>query len=375
MLRRCCVLLLMLLLLGLHVNNSVVAAAVPSALPTIFPTEEPTIEPTTEPTIEPSTEPTTEPTIEPTIEPSSEPTEAPTLSPTPAPSARPSSGPTARPTRNPTCRPTTRPSPKPTSTPTAVPTSIPHPEDPKFLSYSLDCGIGKLSMTFDSEISAKTMNIRGITFQTVKNYYASVAETRDIKFRLNTTYNDLFKQGNTTELTIYLSSDDFANLKLTPLIGRSPSTTYLTMVRDAVLSPFGRANVEVNTSNAIAPSTLVLDNFPPYVVSFILIMDTGLLTITFSEPVDVNTFTLDGLTLQSTPYLGDATNDAEVEARTRDLTDRESSFVAIGNLDRTIVYQLGPYNLNQVKAKVGLADNILTTYLSAWKQFVADKSG
>lgn len=230
-------------------------------------------------------------------------------------------------------------------------------------------------MTFDSLISAKTMNVKGISFQTIPNYHTSLATTRNIRYTLNNTYNDLYKQGNTSELTIYLSSDDFATLKLTPLIGHSASTTYLTMVRDTVLSPLGHANMEVNTSHAIAPSTLVLDNFPPYLANFILIMDTGRLTMTFSEPVDVNSFTLEGLTFQSTSYLGDATNDAVVEARTRDLTDREASLVAIGNLDRTIIYQLGPYNLNQIKAKVGLADNIKTTFLSAWKPFVNDKSG
>ena len=104
-------------------------------------------------------------------------------------------------------------------------------------------------------------------------------------------------------------------------------------------------------------------------------MDTGLMTIDFSEPLNVGTFTLDGLTIQCCTYLGDATNDPAEELLTYNLHPRESSLVSVSNLNRRLVYQLGNYNLNQIKARVGLASSQDTTYLSAWKPFVQDTSG
>jgi hypothetical protein len=277
-----------------------------------------------------------------------------------------------KPTKAPTFVPTAVPTIVPSFRPSARPTTAHSSADPILLSYVLDCGIGKLTLSFDIEVSAKTMDISGLFLQSVKNVTATPSYST---FTFNSTYNNLVSQGNTTDLVIYISSVDFAKLKLASPIARSDTTTYLTMYRDTIASPFGRYNKEVSTFDAMAASELILDTFPPYLVTFTLIMDTGLMTMTFSEPINVSTFTLDGLTVQGSSYLGDAVTDPEVAQRTINLIDYGASLVSTSNMNRKIVYQLGTRNLNRIKTRIGLATSIESTYLSAFKPFVNDLSG
>lgn len=349
---------------------SLLQASVPVAEPTLEPTVGPTLEPSAQPTVVPTAEPTAEPSAEPSVEPSAIPSRNPSLQPTQAPTKTPTSKPT---TAVPTVKPTTRPTTAPSLVPTANPTSEPSPDDPNLLSYYLDCGVGKLVLNFDTAVSAKNANINGLSLQAMRHLQPTGVNST--LFRLSSSFNNLALQGNTTVLTVYMSTDDIARLNLAAPVGRSLATTFLALERDFIFSPTGKSATAIGTSDAMAPATLVQDIFPPYLLSFSLIMDTGLITITFSEPIDVSTFTLEGLTIQCCAYLGDGTNDPVKEQLTRNLNTQGSQLVSVSNLDRTIVYQLGTFNLNQIKAKVGLASSIDTTYLSAWKPFVNDTSG
>jgi hypothetical protein len=194
-------------------------------------------------------------------------------------------------------------------------------------------------------------------------------------FQLSSTYNDLEAQGNVTDLVIYMTADDIAQLLLTPPVGRSLSTTYLVLLRDTVFSPFGHSNVEVSRRHAMVPTKLTVDKFPPYVTSFSLFMNTGVMWLEFTEPIDPATFTLDGLVLQSRAYIGDGTNDPVVESQTVDLMETGSSLVSLTNLQRTLYYQLGTVNMNRIKARIGLAVTRETSYIAAWKPFVNDTTG
>lgn len=320
-----------------------------------------------------SNQPTLEPTAEPTTEPSSEPTAIPTLSPPSAkPSALPTTSPTFKPSRSPSTKPTTAPTAVPSRVPTAKPSTGPSPEDPTLLSYKLDCGVGKLVLTFDKDISATSFNLDALRLQAAPALVSTGVNSS--VFQIMSSFNDLSKQGNTTELTIYMSADDVARLNLASPIGRK-GTTYLTLRRDGVFSPSGHSATEVSRAHAMSPASFTADIFPPYLLSFSLIMDTGLMTIDFSEPLNVATFSLEGLAMQCCAYLGDATNDPAEELLTYNMRARGSSLVSASNLNRRLVYQLGNENLNQIKARVGLASSPDTTYLSAYKPFVQDTSG
>lgn len=218
------------------------------------------------------------------------------------------------------------------------------------------------------------MDVTGITLIS-EPYDDTIGTNYAPAFTLTSTYNDLQAQGNSTSLLLYLTADDIAAILLTPPVARAKDTTYLAIVREAVLSPFGHANKEVVRAEAIQPAVFVGDKFPPYVTGFSLFMDTGIMWLKFTEPVDVTTFTLVGLTLQSRAYLGDGTNDPVVEAQVQDLVDQGSSVVQVLDRQRTLHVQLGEYNLNRIKSRLGLAVTLPSSYISAWKPFINDTSG
>ena len=350
---------------------------IPTFDPTFTPTENPTVTPSTDPTLQPTEDPTFTPTASPTVVPTTAPSTQPTLIPTTKPTTRPTKTPTCRPSRTPTQKPTASPSVLPTLVPTAIPTSPPAPNDPKLMSYTINCGTGKLVLSFNLEISAKTVSLPGITLQTVRDKETTdpdVQSFRDVTYTLQNSYNNLATQGNTSSLVIYLSADDIADMYLTPPICQT-DRTYLTLLRDSLFSPFGYANKEVNRTHAMAPSTFAEDVFPPYVAAFSLYMDTGRLHLAFTEPIDLASFTLDGLTIQSRSYLGDETNDPVVEAQNYNLVDMGASLLTLSDKQRSLVYQLGDFNINRIKSIIGLAVDRETTFLSAWKPFVNDTTG
>ena len=317
----------------------------------------PTVSPTLKPTVVTTANPTS-PSVPPTIAPTS-----PTIIPTTAPSTKPVVIPTAH----------------PTFVPTNVPTTRSSPDDPVLVSYALDSGVGKLTLTFSSLVMAHTMNVHRIVLQNTHDLH-SLDVSKRVTYSLNSTYNSLAAQGNTTQLVIYLTAYDFALLKLSPPIGRSMKTTYLALLRDSVFSTDNHANVQINSSQAIPPSSLLLDTFPPYLTYFMLIMDTGLMTVKFSEPIDIDSFTLEGLVLQGSAYIGPEDMDelpavVEAQSRSRALHDLGASVVSFNNLGRTVVVQLGTTNLNFIKTSIGLVASIEFAYLSAWKPFVNDTSG
>ena len=242
-------------------------------------------------------------------------------------------------------------------------------------------------LTFDELISARTMDMTGVGLQPVED----LDGTNYTSLKFTGSFNTLDTQGNTTDLVIYINADDFARIKLNPPVATSLGTSYLTLIRDSVFTPFNLANVEKTTRNALVASTFVPDRFPPYVESFSLDMNEGWLTITFTEPIHLPSFQLEGLTLQTRAYMGEEVNDPVLQTKifiatnkvfrpvlATDLVrlvDHESSMIRISNLNRTVRYDLGIINMNHIKAFVPLAVSHDTTFLSAWQPFVNDTSG
>ncbi|KAJ1436145.1 hypothetical protein B484DRAFT_477684 [Ochromonadaceae sp. CCMP2298] len=254
----------------------------------------------------------------------------------------------------------------PTIAPSPRPSTPPSNSDPVLLSYTLDMGVGKITLTFDVEVAAHTMDVTGLGLQSADGITT---------FHLNVTHNMLSKQGNTSDLVIYLTNNDFAQLAVTPPLARSVAETFLTLDRDSVYSPFGFAASEVPSSQAMAPSTLTVDGFPPYLIAFELLVDAFRLKMTFSEPVDLDSFVLEGLRLQGSAYIGDALNDATLQSQYYDLQSQGASFLSISNHNRTLVWDLGSLNMNNMKEVLGLCTHISSCFLSGYQPFVKDTAG
>ena len=112
-------------------------------------------------------------------------------------------------------------------------------------------------------------------------------------------------------------------------------------------------------------------------------MDKNWITLSYSEPIDVSTFTLNGLALQSGPTFDAATMETEGRpsstASTGYVTLAESAsdtfLVSFSNLNRTVTYAMGFENAVHIKAFEGLCTRHSTCYVSATTPNVKDLAG
>lgn len=251
---------------------------------------------------------------------------------------------------------------------------------PQLLSYSIDCGFGKISLQFNSLIIANTMNMKGIAFQPVPNLsnHSTVSSLSSIS--LTSSFNNLASQGNTSNLVIYLNSDDYARLLIASSgFFLSSASIYLSLAKNTVFSTFGIAAKDIPQTDALLVSSYIKDTFPPFLLSFELNMNTGNIFLTFSEPIHVSSFRLNGLMIQGMSYLGDKKQGyaiVEFNGPYVKLIDTDKSyFVKTNNQGKTICYHLGEDNLTPIQSIANLARSIDNSYISASSAFVQDLSG
>jgi len=248
---------------------------------------------------------------------------------------------------------------------------------PQLLSYSIDCGFGKVSLQFNSLIVANTMNVKGIAFQPTPHLSNHSMES---PIPLTSSFNNIASQGNTSTLVIYLNSDDYARLLIaSSRFFLSSSSIYLSLAQHTVYSTFGVAVQDIPPTNALLVSSYLKDTFPPFLLSFELNMNTGNIFLTFSEPIHAPSFHLNGLMIQGISYLGDKKQGyaiVEFNGPYVKLIDTNNSYlVKTNNQGKTICYHLGEDNLTPIQSIANLARSIDTSYISASSAFVQDLSG
>eukprot|EP01038_Epipyxis_sp_PR26KG_P005981 gene5981-8237_t len=386
-------------------SPSVAPSSEPSVSPSSEPSESPTETPSATPTHNPSAAPSSEPSVEPSVSPSSEPSESPTetpsatpthnpsapsvepsVSPSPEPSESPTAIPSATPTQSPSAAPSSPPTPLPTVFPSRSPTYNESIHDPVLQSFSLDMNTGELSITFDRLVSAETLTLSGIVLQSKSAIPLNSSNDNNIDndnenspfYFINKPFNNLQLQGNTTNVKIFISSVDYARLTLAKYIGNSNNDTYISIAPDTVKSPYGPYyNKLINHANAIKVTSYITDRSAPYVTKFEINMNNGDFSISFTKPINLNSFTLIGLALQNQKYLSDISYNNYYQFVLYDLdeailTDKPLENVYINNYNRTIHLRLSDTNLNNIKSRIGLCVSKETCFISSYHPFIND---
>lgn len=268
----------------------------------------------------------------------------------------------------------------PTYMPTPLPVTNSSEFDPNLAQFDLNMNYGNITLSFDKPVNASTFDISKLhiilrrdainssTYQIFENIsisYTSYHQDYTVTY-LGDVYNNIASQGNSTySLNIYLTSDDYA--RITYNIYNSTyhiNETLVHVSRGLVRSYDGYSN----NSTYTPVSSVVLDKSKPYLVSYSLDMNAGNLQVNFSEPMNVSSLTLDGLVLQSH-------QNSLIEGAYLHLINNSSHIIKSSNLDRSITVSLGAVNLNSVKARIGLAVSLETSFLSSINSFAADLSG
>ena len=102
-----------------------------------------------------------------------------------------------------------------------------------------------------------------------------------------------------TKLTIYLSDTDLNGIKSTEGLATSSSNTYLRANSSALTDISGIELVAVLDGAAERVSSFTADTTRPSVNSFVLDLDSGIISVTFDEFVDISTLETIQISLQS----------------------------------------------------------------------------
>ena len=162
---------------------------------------------------------------------------------------------------------------------------------PSLISYSLDLDSDVLSLTFDETVAGNTFDVSQIIIQ---DYIISFPF--DSFYQLTDSLHNMFEH---TVINVYLSFDDANVIKNMTQLATRQRNTYMSF--SALLGNDTNSNPVISVSNesAVLVDSFVEDRKNPELTGFSLNLTSEILTLSFSETVNVDTMNLQEITLQN----------------------------------------------------------------------------
>ena len=212
---------------------------------------------------------------------------------------------------------------------------------PVLLSFSLDLNEGSLRLTFDETVNSASFNPSGFTFvNRVSSFDAAYTLTDSV------TSSSL-----TSVFQVILSSSDLNALNTSDNIATSFSNTFLTATMNGIRDVFGNPLTAIASTSALQVTSYNNDTIQPMLVNWEINLNLGSLQLTFTEPVDTNSFNASGFTIVNSEF---SSNVAYT------LTNTSTSSPANSAVQ---VVMLSPSDLNALKAISDLATSEDNTFL------------
>ena len=222
---------------------------------------------------------------------------------------------------------------------------------PTLESFSLDLDTRTLSLTFDEPILAGSFSIVGITLQD--------DSSMPTQFVSLTRFSTIPTTSNGLQFIIELSDTDFNALTATFPLATMETNTFITLLGGTVKDMQGNNNEVIPTDRALQVTSHEEDRMRPTFSSFDLDLNLGILTIVFSESVNVSSFDPTQITLQSS-----SSTPLDFFTLTGGLVSQDQST----NIDIDLLVT----DLNILKQTTGLASAGANTYISFTSGLVED---
>ena len=165
---------------------------------------------------------------------------------------------------------------------------------PSLDAFQLDLNVGLLLLTFNEPVNSRVLNVTGITVQNLKM-------NPTVKYTL--TGGSLNCSQYTVVVVLVLSSYDLNLLKSKTALNAmatSPQNTFVHLTPLAIADSYG--NMYCNVTQPLGAVTVLPDQIQPVLLSFNLDMNTGVLTLNFSEVLDLaHVYNLGSITFLSAP--------------------------------------------------------------------------
>ena len=166
---------------------------------------------------------------------------------------------------------------------------------PELVQYSLDLNSSQLVLTFSETIDAATFNVSDIILQNSSN--VSEVEINRV-YRLT---GGVASNLNLLTISVMLSDSDIDGLQTQPTIGSSAQTTFISIGSTLIMDTSSNNAMVIPQNDAlqILEENFVADVTNPRLVQYDLDLNTGIITLTFTKLIQVDTIEYSAITLQN----------------------------------------------------------------------------
>jgi hypothetical protein len=250
--------------------------------------------------------------------------------------------------------------------------------DPNLISFDLDLTAETLTLNFDETVNSASLNPDQITFQNQLVHGSGVTS-----YKLT---GDKSRTGDGTSVIVTLLRTDVDAIKALPDLAivldfdashmgsgsgddTSDASTFLVLPNTCITDQDGNEVVPHKSNNALEVSTYKEDALQPELSSFDLNMNTGILVLSFTETVNINTMNIGTLKIHSQAdfhVLGQPTTDHTTTFGSA------TTFIGPNPFTPVAKFQLSDADMNEIKKRDGLADAQSTTFIEITTSTVMD---
>ena len=229
---------------------------------------------------------------------------------------------------------------------------------PELVSYDLNLSTERLVLTFSETVNSSSLDVTGIVIQ-------NSAFSMSPNLRRLTGGNVLTLDH--TEVEIQLNADDLNYIKSVPGLATSETNTYISIENYTIFDMNANPVVSIRNGRALNVSSFTEDDRDPVLISFNLDLDTGMISLTFNESVNVSSLMVEEISLQ---------NDMLVSIDTTLFYFRSEVGTKSNSPDwPEITIIIGTDDLNEIKRLSELAISPETTYLDLTQLAIQDMNG
>ncbi len=230
---------------------------------------------------------------------------------------------------------------------------------PELNSWDLDLNEETVTLTFSETVDASTIDVTQLILQSnsiVNNFTEAISLT-------NSSASDIYSP----IIQISLSRNDLNALKRLSNLGTEFHNSYLSFSARFISDTNGNSVLPIPSSAAQLVRTFTLDTVAPVLESFSLNISSGVLSLTFSETVNVSSFDISHLTLVNGRYFD---NDGYIQPIT--FYSLTAGSLQNGFNDPVVIVVLSQRDLNAILAIDDLATSPSDTFLTASSRTVVD---
>ena len=166
---------------------------------------------------------------------------------------------------------------------------VPDVTRPILTSFELNLKVGLVTLVFSETVNASLLQPNQITLQS--------SGTSDVISYTLTGGIPIPAVGTLIEFS--LDTDDLNEIKRNPQLAISNSTTFISFTGDLISDMMGNRLERRTSNNALGVSMYTPDDEPPELDSFVVDLNNSVLTLSFSETVNVNLFNISDITLEN----------------------------------------------------------------------------